>query len=86
MQNMLSILVNMAKIQDLFKRHSLLYVFALQPVKILDNGNPLLEYYNTRSNAEDVLGRMFYPESCVVKEGYFPESLKGLFRSGLQME
>lgn len=38
----------------------------------------LLEYYNTRSNAEDVLGRMFYPESCVVKEGYFPESLKGL--------
>ena len=38
----------------------------------------LLEYYNTRSNAEDVLGRMFYPESCVVKEGYFPESLHEL--------
>ena len=37
-----------------------------------------LDFYNVRSNAEDVLGRMFYPESCVVKEGYFPESLDGL--------
>ena len=37
-----------------------------------------LDFYNVRSNAEDVLGRMFYPESCVIKEGYFPESLDGM--------
>ncbi|MFR8069328.1 MAG: TylF/MycF/NovP-related O-methyltransferase [Clostridium sp.] len=38
----------------------------------------LLDFYNIRSNAEDVLSRMFYPECCVIKEGYFPESLDGL--------
>ena len=38
----------------------------------------LLEFYNARSNAERVLERMFYPEQCVVKAGYFPESLEGL--------
>lgn len=38
----------------------------------------LLKYYDVRSNVDDVLGKMFYPESCVVKEGYFPESLDGL--------
>lgn len=38
----------------------------------------LLDFYNFRSNAEQVLGRMFYPQNCVIKEGYFPESLNGL--------
>lgn len=38
----------------------------------------LLDCYNVRSNAEQVLDRMFYPETCVIKEGYFPESLNGL--------
>lgn len=38
----------------------------------------LLEYYDVRSTAGDVLDKMFYPEKCVVKEGYFPESLDGL--------
>ncbi len=38
----------------------------------------LLEYYNVRSNADHVLEKMFYPESCIIKEGYFPESLDGL--------
>lgn len=37
-----------------------------------------LEYYNTRSSAEQVLSKMFYPDQCVIKEGYFPDSLKGL--------
>ena len=37
-----------------------------------------LEYYNVRSSEEQVLGRMFYPERCVVKKGYFPDSLEGL--------
>lgn len=38
----------------------------------------LLEYYNVRSNADKVLEKMFYPERCIVKEGYFPDSLNGL--------
>lgn len=38
----------------------------------------LLEYYNTRSTAADVLLKMFYPNQCVIKAGYFPESLCGL--------
>lgn len=38
----------------------------------------LLDFYNIRSNAEEVLSRMFCPECCVIKEGYFPESLDGL--------
>lgn len=35
-------------------------------------------FYNLRSNVQDVLNRMFYKEKCVIKEGYFPESLNGL--------
>ena len=37
-----------------------------------------LEIYNVRSNAQNVLKKMPYPESCVIKEGIFPESLNGL--------
>jgi len=38
----------------------------------------LANYYNMRSKVEDVLNKMFFKEKCVVKQGYFPESLDGL--------
>ena len=38
----------------------------------------LLEVYNTRSNEKRVMEKMFYPEKCVIKAGYFPDSLDGL--------
>lgn len=34
--------------------------------------------YTERSNANDVLERMFYPNQCIIKSGYFPDSLEGL--------
>lgn len=34
--------------------------------------------YNERSNAQDVMNRMFYKEHCIIKQGVFPESLEGL--------
>lgn len=34
--------------------------------------------YKVRSIANDVLERMFYPNQCIAKPGYFPESLDGL--------
>lgn len=37
-----------------------------------------LEFYNVRSTAEQVLSKMFYPEKCVIKKGYFPDSLEGM--------
>lgn len=38
----------------------------------------LLGYYDNRSTPENVLDKMFYPEKCIVKAGYFPESLDDL--------
>lgn len=38
----------------------------------------LFEHFNVRSSADKVLEKMFYPEKCIVKEGYFPDSLNGL--------
>jgi len=38
----------------------------------------MVHHYDKRSNESDVLKKMFYPDLCVVKKGYFPDSLNGL--------
>jgi len=38
----------------------------------------MTDFYNDRSTQDKVLGKMFYPEKCVIKKGIFPDSLNGL--------
>jgi O-methyltransferase len=43
-----------------------------------ENDELFFDNYNDRSNAQEVLNKMYFKENCVVKVGWFPESLEKL--------